>query len=329
MNLPRQADRILACRSINPSAIHHKNKKNYEYVKQFTYILRTPSHKHTHTLSFVGIPQNKSKHQITTKMHSSILRPLIGLLLLLSCTSEAFSRAQVNRGGQVVSVHPPKPSTTALQQASLAPPLDDSPESLLDNIRSKLLPTVRARGGANGVSAAANAGNGSFLQKHPFLSAVMITTVNSVAADLLTQRFQGMVWNPKRSLLFAAFGFLYQGCAQYAIVNLGWERLFPGTKPKAVIAKICGMNLLSDPLLFMPTFYIFKETMTTGHLGWATIKAALMAYQANCLFDWRNSWMVWFPGHAVTYGIMPTHQRIPWMAFLSFFYMCILSITRG
>jgi hypothetical protein len=258
-------------------------------------------------------------------MHSSILRPLLGLLLLLSCTSEAFSRAQVNRGGRVASIHPPTPSTTALQQASLAPPSYDSPGNLLDNIRSKLLPTVRA----DGVSVAANAGNTSFLQKHPFLAAVMITTVNSVTADLLTQRFQGMVWNPKRSLLFAAFGFLYQGCAQYAIVNLGWERLFPGTKPKAVIAKICGMNLLSDPLLFMPTFYIFKETMTTGHLGWATIKAALMAYQANCVWDWRNSWMVWFPGHAVTYGVMPKHQRIPWMAFLSFFYMCILSITRG
>jgi protein Mpv17 len=182
------------------------------------------------------------------------------------------------------------------------------------------------RGGADAV---AEEKKDSFLKRHPFSSAVAITTCNTVAADLLTQRvFEAGPWNPKRSLLFAAFGFLYQGCAQYAIVNIGWERLFPGTQKRAIIAKICGMNLLSDPLLFMPTFYIFKETMTSG-LTLATIKAALLSYKGNCLMDWRNSWMVWFPGHAVTYGVMPAHKRIPWMAFLSFFYMCVLSITRG
>eukprot|EP00980_Cylindrotheca_fusiformis_P010019 scaffold2214_cov139-Cylindrotheca_fusiformis.AAC.16 len=170
----------------------------------------------------------------------------------------------------------------------------------------------------------------SFLQRHPMASACGITTINAFAADLLTQCvFESNPWNPKRSAVFAAFGFLYQGMAQYAIVNLGWERLFPGNKPKAVISKICAMNLLSDPILFMPTFYIFKQVMITQGFSFGTVKAALLSYKANCLLDWRNSWMVWFPGHAVTYGVMRPHQRIPWMAFLSFFYMCILSITRG
>lgn len=112
--------------------------------------------------------------------------------------------------------------------------------------------------------------------------------------------------------------------------NWGWERLFPGTTPRNVISKICGMNLLSDPLLFMPTFYIFREFMVQGTLTWSVVlTAALGSYQANAWVDWRNSWMVWFPGHAVTYGVMPTHKRIPWMAGLSFFYMCVLSLTRG
>ena len=169
----------------------------------------------------------------------------------------------------------------------------------------------------------------SLLERHPFSSAIAITTVNAVAADLLTQCvFEAGPWNPQRSFLFAAFGFLYQGMAQYAIVNGVWEKFFPGTSTKAVVSKICGMNLLSDPLLFMPTFYIFKEAMVSG-LTFGTIKAALLGYKANCLLDWRNSWMVWFPGHAVTYGVMPAHKRIPWMAFLSFFYMVVLSLTRG
>lgn len=191
-------------------------------------------------------------------------------------------------------------------------------------LRPPLTPTPR--GGAAEVAVEKKE---SILQRHPFASACAITTLNAFLADLLTQLvFEKLPWNPKRSALFAAFGFLYQGMAQYAIVNLGWEKVLPGTKPKAVILKICGMNLLSDPLLFMPTFYIFKEAMSTG-LAFATIKTALLSYKANCLFDWRNSWMVWFPGHAVTYGVMPTHKRIPWMAFVGFFYMIVLSITRG
>lgn len=52
----------------------------------------------------------------------------------------------------------------------------------------------------------------SFLQRHPFWSACGITTVNAFAADLLTQCFfEANPWNPKRSAVFAAFGFLYQG----------------------------------------------------------------------------------------------------------------------
>jgi hypothetical protein len=232
------------------------------------------------------------------------------LLVLLSCTS-----------------------TTALATDLAHPRRSNVGATFLKNLLLKKQPgnlymPPAPRGGV-AVAVAAEKKEVSFLERHPFSSAVAITTCNTVAADLLTQCvFEAGPWNPKRSLLFAAFGFLYQGCAQYAIVNIGWERLFPGNEPRAIISKICGMNLLSDPLLFMPTFYIFKETMTSG-LTLATIKAALLSYKGNCLMDWRNSWMVWFPGHAVTYGVMPSHKRIPWMAFLSFFYMCVLSITRG
>lgn len=52
----------------------------------------------------------------------------------------------------------------------------------------------------------------SFLQRHPFWSACVITTINALGADLLTQLvFESNPWNPKRSAVFAAFGFLYQG----------------------------------------------------------------------------------------------------------------------
>jgi protein Mpv17 len=248
-------------------------------------------------------------------IRSTIVKTL--LLLLLSCT-EAFSSSRV-------AVRP-----TELQPSSkLIHELQKHQQQKQHHV-APLGSTVAPTGSAfTDQYEEPEVQEEGLLKKHPFASAVAITTVNAVVADLLTQVvFEAMPWNPKRSLLFAAFGFLYQGCAQYALVNHGWERLFPGNSKKNVISKICGMNLLSDPLLFMPTFYIFKETLTSG-FTMATIKAALLSYKGNCLVDWRNSWLIWFPGHAVTYGVMAKHKRIPWIAFLSFFYMVILSITRG
>lgn len=271
-----------------------------------------------------------------------IFRSLLAVALLLTY-SEAFCRGSLRPLEQHKLVSKPLlpqtspilsscSTTTALEQASIATPFEEQQNNdfpVLEEIQSRL-PNFRA---AVGGRLLPKVRQGGLLERHPFMSAVLITTANAFAADLLTQVVFGAggisSWNRKRSILFGVFGFLYQGCAQYAIVNWGWERLFPGTKPRNVVAKICGMNLLSDPLLFMPIFYIFKEFMVQGSLTWAVIKAALLAYQANALIDWRNSWMVWFPGHAVTYGVMPAHKRIPWMAFLSFFYMCILSVTRG
>jgi protein Mpv17 len=178
-----------------------------------------------------------------------------------------------------------------------------------------------------------NANAQSFLQNHPFLSAVSITTVNAVVADLLTQLVLGQAKTPyslQRTLLFGAFGFLYQGVVQYTLVNGVWEKLFPDNSTQNVIKKICAMNLLSDPFLFLPVFYVFKQFLADGgNLSLSVFKAAIATYKANAVTDLRNSWMVWFPGHAVTYGVMPTHKRIPWMAFLSLFYMIVLSLTRG
>lgn len=178
-----------------------------------------------------------------------------------------------------------------------------------------------------------NAKAQSFLQNHPFAAAISITTCNAVVADLMTQLVLNSSKAPyqlSRTLLFAAFGFLYQGVVQYTLVNNVWEKLFPGTSTNNVVKKICAMNLISDPFLFLPVFYVFKQFLADGgNMSLGIIKAAISTYKANALVDLRNSWMVWFPGHAVTYGVMPQHKRIPWMAFLSLFYMIVLSLTRG
>ena len=173
------------------------------------------------------------------------------------------------------------------------------------------------------------------LRRHPFAGGVAITTAKTVAADLLVQAYEAKPWDRRRTALFALFGSVYQGGVQYVIVNRVLEGLFPGARARAVLAKVCGMNFVADPLLFLPCFYVFKEGV--HHAGAAAAPPpppaapppspgalaarALARYRENCVEDWRNSWCVWLPGHAVTYGLVPAHLRLPWISALSFGYV--------
>ena len=81
----------------------------------------------------------------------------------------------------------------------------------------------------------------SVAKRHPVAVAGVLTSVKAVVGDLVVQlTFEGrdfVDW--RRSALFASFGFLYQGLAQYFVINVVLERaLFPGTSPRAVVSKI-------------------------------------------------------------------------------------------
>ena len=49
--------------------------------------------------------------------------------------------------------------------------------------------------------------------------------------------------------------------------------------------------------------------MVEERVGFDVIRAALVGYSENYWEDWMNSWMIWFPGHVVTYGIAPPALR--------------------
>ena len=136
------------------------------------------------------------------------------------------------------------------------------------------------------------------IHAHPFKAALWITTTKTVAADLVVQlAVERKEWNPWRSCLFGTFGCAYQGAAQYAIVNGLLEPLFPGKSLRNVLLKICGMNFVCDPLLFLPTFYIFKEALGRGEVTVDGALRALACYRGNALDDCRNSWVRTFWDH--------------------------------
>ena len=169
------------------------------------------------------------------------------------------------------------------------------------------------------------------MRRQPLLTSIVVTGAKAAAADLMIQAVveKRARVDERRVATFGLFGATYQGCVQYFLFNhvLEWWR--PGRSVRAVALKIAATNFCLDPVLFFPVFYSLREMLATGELGAHTVTAALAKYRENVFEDLRNSWGVWFPCHAVTYGLMPLHLRMPWVALVSFSYVGLLSFTRG
>jgi len=172
-------------------------------------------------------------------------------------------------------------------------------------------------------------------RRNPLATSLWFTAAKAGLADAVvqTQLEKRSELDKQRLATFTLFGFAYQGGFQYWMCNVLWERLFPGGTLVPVVKKILATNLISDPVFFFPTFYSLREVMARPHDVVAApssiVHAALSNYYKHCYEDWVNTWSVWFPGHCVTYGLAPIHLRMPWVATVSFGYLCILSATRG
>ena len=163
---------------------------------------------------------------------------------------------------------------------------------------------------------------------------MVITTTKAGLADLLVQTCveRCAEVDERRLATFFLFGCMYQGCFQYWVFNVWFEGMFPGRALLPTIKKILAANIIADPVFFFPAFYTLKEALARRPedvFRLDTIRAALRQYYQNCFDDWRNTWGVWLPGHAITYGVCPIHLRMPWIAAVSFGYLSLLSFTRG
>jgi len=176
------------------------------------------------------------------------------------------------------------------------------------------------------------------VRAHPLAFSVAITGVKAGLADLLVQlntrepTLERSRLNYRRLATFVLTGAVYQGLFQYWLFNVVLPTLLPGHSLRATLQKVLAANLIADPVFFFPFFYILHEALACSPgqvFRMSTVSSALGKYYANCLYDWRNSWSIWLPGHAITYGVMPPHLRMPWIAAVSFGYIALLSVTRG
>jgi Mpv17 / PMP22 family len=190
-----------------------------------------------------------------------------------------------------------------------------------------------------------------FWRTNPFAAAAIICGVKASAADYVAQRRQikskrnsnkikkkntsivvavgenennnNAKADLRRNFAFILYGSLYQGMAQEFIYN----HLYPvwfgtGTDPTTVLVKVVFDVTLQTTLVTLPIAYLAKALIF--NYSW---QEALARYTD----DIQNHGLLkkyislWFPVNCLTFSVVPEYLRVSWIAFVSFFWLIILS----
>lgn len=189
----------------------------------------------------------------------------------------------------------------------------------------------------------------AFPKQFPFSFNLIVATVKTSAADLLTQtvveRKSADQIDWKRNASFCVFGFAYLGGFQYWLqVNL-FKRMFTGMErftklsfaekirdgPGMLTAgkQVAFDVLIHLPFMYYPTFYVVKEAVqgtatTPGEL----VSSGVGKYVNNFVPDCTAMMSVWLPADIVIFSV-PLWLRLPLRHVVSFGWTAYLSFLRG
>lgn len=188
----------------------------------------------------------------------------------------------------------------------------------------------------------------SFFQTQPYLAAFLTCSFKASAADMIAQtqaignekastsesasdnnnQVSNSV-NISRNLGFLFYGGIYQGIAQNFIYNVIYPSWFGTDDSLALIGKeVLVDNLLFAPFLCLPIAYAFKTAFSSEEpLGLDTLKVGLEKYVQDVTTKGLlvRYWALWFPASMLTFGVIPAHYRVVFVAAVSFFWIFMLS----
>lgn len=127
----------------------------------------------------------------------------------------------------------------------------------------------------------------------------------------------------QRNVAFILYGGLYQGMAQQYIYNFLFPQWFgTGQDIMTVLTKVSFDLVVVSPLVCIPIAYLVKaviygQSLTEGiekYIHDLKYKQLLLTY-----------YKIWFPAGLCSFGLVPDHLRIAFIAFISFFWLIILS----
>jgi protein Mpv17 len=171
---------------------------------------------------------------------------------------------------------------------------------------------------------------GSFYKSHPILSSFLTAAILASAADAMAQYTDECVkkFDVRRNISMILYGGVVSGvCVEFMYGSIfplifrsnsgGWSRAI-------------RMTLLDEcvnaPLLWLPPAYVTQAIMYRTPKREALRKYLTDIREHGLLTKY---WSLWIPMSIVNFSIVPLHFRVAFVAFVSFFWMIILSIVAN
>lgn len=154
-----------------------------------------------------------------------------------------------------------------------------------------------------------------------FLVAAFKATLSDFVAQILNR--ENIAW--RRSAAFCLYGGIYQGCLQQLLYINCFNAMFgTGQDMRTVVAKVLFDQLVHSPLLAIPLVYLFKAVMFNYSL-----REGIERYMNDARDLLITCWLLWIPAQCLTFSIVPEQWRISFVALVSFFWICAVSIISS
>ena len=120
------------------------------------------------------------------------------------------------------------------------------------------------------------------------------------------------------------YGGVYQGCVQEFLYNNVFPSVFGDSHSWTTVLEQVALDMaVLTPFLCLPVAYAMKAVLSSED----SLEDALRKYISHVKNEGLlvRYWSIWAPVQVLTFGFVPMHLRIPFIAFVSFFWLMILS----
>jgi hypothetical protein len=146
--------------------------------------------------------------------------------------------------------------------------------------------------------------------------------------------------NVHRNLAFLLYGGLYQGMFFQFLYMAVYPALY-GDSPYRIVASVFTDTCVFGPFVTLPIAYIIRAVIesntTTGDHEYKhkhTLSSLIQPIEQG-IDKYKNHvlthgllytyWMIWAPAQTLNHGFVPEHLRVFFVAFVSFFWVYLLS----
>jgi hypothetical protein len=173
----------------------------------------------------------------------------------------------------------------------------------------------------------------AFYHTQPYAAAFMTCSFKASAADLVVQRQNDddvseknkpLDFDFQRNVGFLLYGGIYQGCVQEYLYNNIFPSVFGDSQSwLTVVEQVAVDMIVLTPFMCLPVAYMTKSLIAVDE----NIVDGLRKYVSHVQNEGLllRYWSIWAPVQVLTFGFVPSHLRIPFIAFVSFFWLMILS----